>query len=88
MSEHYITDIKTTPDIDLNKVKVKVETDDNRYSDKFEVKVFEGGRLVAVGTSINGLPVEVSMPADAKLWSPVNHSYIRWKFLYLREENG
>ena len=70
VSEHYITDIKTTPDIDLNKVKVKVETDDNRYSDKFEVKVFEGGRLVAVGTSINGLPVEVSMPADAKLWSP------------------
>ena len=42
VSEHYITDIKTTPDIDLNKVKVKVETDDNRYSDKFEVKVFEG----------------------------------------------
>ena len=32
--------------------------------------MFEGGRLVAVGTSINGLPVEVSMPADAKLWSP------------------
>ena len=27
VSEHYITDIKTTPDIDLNKVKVKVETD-------------------------------------------------------------
>lgn len=70
VAPHYITDIRTTPDIDTSKVKVKIETDNNRYSDKFEVKVFEGEHLVAMGTSINGLPVEVPMPADAKLWSP------------------
>ncbi len=70
VARHYITNIRTTPDIDRNNVKVKIETDNNRYSDKFEVKVFEGEHLVAMGTSINGLPVEVPMPADAKLWSP------------------
>ena len=68
--EHYITNVKTTPDIDTNKIKVKVETDNNKHSDKFEVKVFDGEHLMAMGTSINGLPVEVSMPADAKRWSP------------------
>ena len=70
VSSHYITNVKVTPDIDICSIKVNVETDGNRYADKFEVKVFEGEHLVAMGTSINGLPVEVSMPADAKLWSP------------------
>ena len=70
VSEHYIAGIKTTPDIDTNKIKVKVETDSNRQSDRLEVKVFDGKHLVAMGTSINGLPVEIPMPADAKLWSP------------------
>lgn len=32
--------------------------------------MFDGKHLVAMGTSINGLPVEIPMPADAKLWSP------------------
>lgn len=67
---HHIANIKTTPDIDVNRIKVEVETDNNKYEDKFEVKVFEGEHLVAMGTSINGLPVEVSMPADVKYWSP------------------
>ena len=70
VADHYITNIRTTPDIDINGVKVKVETDKDRVSDKFEVKVFDGGQLVAMGTSINGLPVEVSMSVDVKLWSP------------------
>lgn len=77
--EHYITNIKTTPDIDTNKIRVEVETDGNKHSDKFEVKVFDGEHLVAMGTSINGLSVEVSMPADAKRWSPDN------PFLYQME---
>lgn len=67
---HYITDIKTTPDIDKHCIQLQVNTDTNRFSDKIEVKVFEGKHLVATGTSINGQVVEVSMPTDAKLWSP------------------
>ena len=70
VADHYITNVRTTPDIDTNGVKVKVETDNDRVSDKFEVKVFDEGQLVAMGTSINGLPVEISMPVDVKLWSP------------------
>lgn len=79
VADHYITNVRTTPDIDTNGVKVKVETDNDRVSDKFEVKVFDEGQLVAMGTSINGLPVAISMPVDVKLWSPDN------PFLYQME---
>lgn len=68
--KHYITHIRTTPDIDRNSIQLQVNTDTNRETDKIEVKVFEGAHLVAMGTSINGQAVEVFMPADAKLWSP------------------
>ena len=66
----FITNIKTTPDIDLNKLVVEVATDKKKLSSKIEVKVFDGKELVAKGISINGVPVEVAMPADVKLWSP------------------
>lgn len=68
VAERYISDLRITPDIDRNKLEVKVGT--NGYYDKVEVKVFEGESLVAQGTSINLLPVEVAMPANAKMWSP------------------
>jgi beta-galactosidase/beta-glucuronidase len=70
VSEHYITNVKTTPNIDHNSFKVEVATDAESSSDKLEVRVFDGKQLVAVATSVNGLPVEVAMPSNAKLWSP------------------
>ncbi|MBP1593093.1 MAG: beta-galactosidase [Bacteroidetes bacterium] len=70
VSEHYITNIKTTPDIDNNSLKVEVVTDAKNSSDMIEVKVFDGKQLVASATSVNNLPVEVAMPANVKLWSP------------------
>jgi len=70
VSEHYITNVKTTPNIDHNSLKVEVATDARISSDKIEVRVFDGKQLVALATSINGLPVEVAMPSNAKLWSP------------------
>lgn len=70
VAQHYIAKIKTIPNIDTNQLKVEVCTNDDCQDDKVEVKVFEGEQLVACGTSINGLPVEVSMPTDVKLWSP------------------
>ena len=69
-----ITNIKTTPDIDLNKLTVEVATDEKKLSDKIEVKVFDGKELVAKGVSINGIPVEIAMPAGVKLWSPESPS--------------
>lgn len=65
-----IGNIKTTPDIDRNKLTVEVMTDHQMLSDKLEVKVLEGKQLVAVGSSVNGIPVEIAMPSDVKWWSP------------------
>ena len=68
--EKSIAQLKTTPDIDLNKLTVEVGIDAAKLSDKVEVKVFDGKQLVAQGTSINGIPVEIAMPKEVKLWSP------------------
>lgn len=70
VGNHYITDLRTTPDIDKNKLSVKVATDRAAAADLLEVKVFDGTRLVATGSSINGETVDIDMPADVKLWSP------------------
>lgn len=32
--------------------------------------MYDGNQLIAAGKSINGEPVEVEMPENAKLWSP------------------
>ena len=68
--EQSIANVKTTPDIDLNKLTVEVATSKNSLSDKIEVKVFDGKQLVAKGASVNGHAVEIAMPNDVKLWSP------------------
>ncbi|HHV87097.1 MAG TPA: beta-galactosidase [Petrimonas sp.] len=68
--EKYIENMKITPDIDKNTITVEVSTNQASASDKIEVKVMDGSRVVAVGQSINNQPVEVSMPANPRLWSP------------------
>lgn len=69
VATQYITNLKTTPDIDNNSVKVEVAAN-TTSADKVEVKVFDGKNLVAKGAALNGVPVELVMPANAKLWSP------------------
>lgn len=69
VAQQYIANLKTTPDIDKKTVKVEVISN-TTAADKAEVKVFDGKNLVAKGASLNGLPIELAMPADAKLWSP------------------
>ena len=69
VATQYITNLKTTPDIDNNSVKVEVAAN-TTSADKVEVKVFDGKNLVAKGPALNGVPVELAMPANAKLWSP------------------
>ena len=69
VATQYITNLKTTPDIDNNSVKVEVAAN-TTSADKVEVKVFDGKNLVAKGAALNGVPVELAMPANAKLWSP------------------
>lgn len=68
VAAQHIAHLKTTPDIDKKTVKVEVAT--NVCSpDKVEVKVFDGKNLVAKGAALNGVPVELTMPEDVKLWS-------------------
>ena len=69
VATQYITNLKTTPDIDNNSVKVEVAAN-TTSADKVEVKVFDGKNLVAKGAALNGVPVELAMPTNAKLWSP------------------
>lgn len=68
--EKYIEHIKVTPDIDKNILTVEAFTNETSSSDRVEVKVMDGSRVVATGQSINNQPVEVPMPANPKLWSP------------------
>ena len=68
--QRYISSLKTTPDIDGYKLTVQAAIDAPAAGDKVEVRVFDGERLVATAAAINGQPVEVAMPEDAKLWSP------------------
>ena len=70
VADHYITNIKTTPNIDKHTLTVDVATDIACSSDLIEVKVYDGNQLVSKGKSLNRQAVEISMPADAKLWSP------------------
>ena len=57
VATQYITNLKTTPDIDNNSVKVEVAAN-TTSADKVEVKVFDGKNLVAKGAALNGVPVE------------------------------
>ncbi|MEA5063973.1 MAG: glycoside hydrolase family 2 TIM barrel-domain containing protein [Petrimonas sp.] len=68
--EKYIENVKITPDIDKNIIGVEAFINQATPSDRIEVKVMEGSRVVATGQSINNQPVEVSMPANPRLWSP------------------
>lgn len=68
--QRYIENLRITPDIDNHRLTVEVQTSDPAASDLLEVAVYDGEALIASGKSINGQPVEVAMPADAKLWSP------------------
>ena len=69
----HIAQLKTTPDIDKRTVKVDVATN-GPSTDKVVVRVLDGDRTVAAGASLDGLPVELSMPEDVKLWSPESPS--------------
>ena len=67
--KHYITNLKTTPDIDGGRICVEVETDNCNPSDLIEVTVLDNGKVVASGKSIAGQTVEIAMK-NFKLWTP------------------
>jgi beta-galactosidase/beta-glucuronidase len=66
--DNYITQIRTTPDVDKSSVQVQVFSEGVK-ADIVEVKVFDGKTLVTTGRSLGEQPVEVSL-ISPKLWSP------------------
>lgn len=65
----HIANIKAVPDIDKNKLNVKVCTEGAGKNTITEVVLKDGNNVVATGKSINGEEVEIAV-ANAKLWSP------------------
>jgi len=63
-----INSLKTTPDIDAGTLTVQADVCAGK-SVVTQVNVYDEGKLIASGKSMNGLPVELAI-ADAKLWSP------------------
>ena len=70
VADTYISNLRTLPDVDTNRLTVDVEKSVDCGDVMAEVKVFDGGKVVATGKAINNEPVEISMPEDVKLWSP------------------
>ena len=66
----HIENLRILPDIDRNILTVTTSVSGCATTDLVEVKVYDGEELVATGKSINGEPVEISMPEEQKLWSP------------------
>jgi len=70
VAKNHISGIRTVPDIDNNTITVDISQSRPEPGTVAEVQVFDGDDIVATGKSINGQPVVIDMPADAKLWSP------------------
>ena len=68
----YIKNVRNLPDIDRNILSLDVEKSEQYADIVAEVNVYDNGKLVARGSSVNNAAVEVQMPADVKLWSPAS----------------
>lgn len=69
VNNKHIAHVTAVPDIDVNKLKVKVCGTNAAASDIVEVKVFDGKTLVSSAKAAAGQELELGVP-NAKLWSP------------------
>lgn len=65
----HITNVRTTPDIDANSLKVDVATSCAAKNAIVDVRLYDGKTLVASGKAQNGQPVALTIE-NMKLWSP------------------
>lgn len=66
----HISNLKITPDIDRNTLRVEVLSAGSGNGYMTEVTVKESGKTIATGKALAGEPMVIGMPADVKLWSP------------------
>lgn len=71
VSHKYIADLRTTPDIDKDKVFVDAEIFGEGYGDVVQVKVMDGGKVVAESAASSNQTLEVDIQSP-KLWTPDN----------------
>ena len=64
-----ITTIKTTPNIDQNKITIKPEIAGANYGDVFEVSIYDDSKTIATGKASVGENLEIILN-NPKLWSP------------------
>ncbi|MDR2813630.1 MAG: beta-galactosidase [Prevotellaceae bacterium] len=69
VNEKHIAAVKTVPDIDKNRLCVQVDAANAQPSDVVEVKLTDGGRVVASAKAAASQALELTIP-NAKLWSP------------------
>lgn len=69
VNKKYITSVATTPDIDNQKLKLKVATCGTTFGDVIEVLVKDGNCMVAKVKAAIGQELEIPID-DPKLWSP------------------
>lgn len=70
VAKSHITGLRIQSDIDANTLTVGGEASHTGGVLLVEAKVFDDGREVGSGKSINGESVVIAMPDGAKLWSP------------------
>lgn len=68
--EKHISGLRILSDIDRKILTVNANLIGTKDADMLEVQVYDDGKLVSVGKSINRQAVEVNMPSECKLWSP------------------
>lgn len=69
VARKHIANLKTTPDIDANKLHIKACTEGTSFGDIIEVVVKEGNTVIAKGKAAVSETLEISMN-NPKLWSP------------------
>lgn len=70
VAKSHISNLVIVPDVDANQVTVDVDKAGPACGLMAQVKVLDGGKVVAEGKAINGEKVVVTMPENVKLWSP------------------
>lgn len=68
VAQNHIETLRITPDID--EMTLTVDAISSTPGVRCDVTVSDNGRRIASGSSINGQPVTIDMPADIQLWTP------------------
>jgi beta-galactosidase/beta-glucuronidase len=69
VNNQHIANVRSVPNIDINRMTVNVCTRNTLPTDIVEVRIREGNTLVATSRTIAGQAHEIHIP-NAKLWSP------------------